>query len=233
MEAREFYDNWVDQQVREGINERHHAIIRHLKSAGWRRRHRVLEIGSGVGTLTELLAKEMSSDGSLVAVDLSPRSIEVARARLARFENLELLAGNVLDLDPKPPFDVIVLPDVIEHIPVSEHGRMFARLAADLSAGGFILLNYPNPLYTEWCAQHHPELLQVIDQPIHADHLIAATYPHGLYLDSFRTYSIWKRAGDYVSVVFRLRVATADFTADVPGRLGRARDALRRQISGG
>lgn len=221
MEAREFYDNWVDQQVREGINERHRAIVRALRSAGWRPDQRVLEIGSGVGTLTELLARGIKAPGSLVAVDLSPKSIEIARIRLARFEQLELIAGDFLELDPRGPFDVIVLPDVIEHIPIEQHERLFGRLAAELAPGGFILLNYPNPFHTEWCQAHHPELLQVIDQPIHADHLLSSAYPHGLYLHSLRTYSIWKREGDYVSVVLRRRPSEPDFCAGAPGRASR------------
>lgn len=230
MEAREFYDDWVEHQVHEGINARHHEIVRALRSTGWRPEHRVLEIGSGVGTLTELVVRRTTPQGSIVAVDLSPRSIEVARKRLARFERLELLAGNVLELDLAGPFDVIVLPDVIEHIPVVDHPRLFGRLASLLDPHGFILLNYPNPFHTEWCQVHHPEVLQVIDQPIHADHLVGAAYPHGLYLHSLRTYSIWKREGDYVSAVFKPRPRELDFSEAAPGRFSRARDGLERRL---
>ncbi len=78
-----YYDDYTDRQVAVGVNARHRAIATGMRAAGWRPEHRVFEIGAGVGTLTQLIAEGLGPDGSLLAVDLSPKSIEIARERLA------------------------------------------------------------------------------------------------------------------------------------------------------
>jgi cyclopropane fatty-acyl-phospholipid synthase-like methyltransferase len=216
-EAQRFYDEFVDHQLTIGVNERHHSIMRHLKRAGLEPRHRILEIGCGVGTLTGLLAEHISRDGSLLATDLSPKSVEVARASLARFANVDLRAGDILEMEIDGTFDVIVLPDVIEHIPLEQHPQLFGRIAGWLREGGFALMNYPNPNFLEWCREHKPEELQVIDQPVYTDVLTANAYPHGLYLDFLETYSIWVHEGDYQVAVLRRRADATDFT-EIPWR---------------
>ncbi len=57
----------------------------------------VLEIGAGLGTLTELLAEEA---GHVVAVELDERLMPVLESVLADFENVTLVQGDILALDP-------------------------------------------------------------------------------------------------------------------------------------
>jgi trans-aconitate 2-methyltransferase len=215
MSVADFYDDYVDRQVSVGINARHRSILRFLVRFGMRADHRVLEIGAGVGTLTELIARELGPAGWLVATDLSPRSIEVARERLARFHNVELIAGDVLQLDFSDTFDVVVLPDVIEHIPLELHPELFRRVARWLRADGFVLLHYPNPHHLKWVSEHRPHMLQIVDQPVHADVLLATVYPAGMYLDYYERYSIWVREGDYIVAVLRAAAGIDTFT-DLP-----------------
>jgi trans-aconitate 2-methyltransferase len=223
----DFYDNFVDCQTAAGVNERHHAVLRRLRRAGLRPDHRILEIGCGIGTLTELLAGALAPPGAVVALDLSPKSIEVAEQRLAGLENVRLIAADVLDVKIEGRFDVVVLPDVIEHIPLGHHRALFARVSSWLGPEGFVLLNYPNPHYLAWCHEHQPEVLQVIDQPVHADLLLGNVYSNGLYLDSLETYSIWIQEGDYVSAVLRPNAAARTFTP-----LADPRRSLSQRVAG-
>jgi trans-aconitate 2-methyltransferase len=231
MDAKTFYDEYVDRQTAVGVNDRHRAIMRWLQRAGLRGDYRVLEIGCGIGTLTQLLAQELGPEGSVLALDLSPKSIEAARSRLASFPNVRFEAADVLTLDLPERFDAVVLPDVIEHIPLELHRALFERVAAWLKPDGFALAHYPNPHYLEWCRANQPELLQVIDQAIHADTLVSNTYASGLYLDFLETYSIWIREGDYVVAVLRPTSGVGAFThLPEPRRslLARALGRLRR-----
>ena len=57
----------------------------------------VLEIGAGLGTLTERLARDA---GRVVAVELDERLIPVLQSTLADFENVTLVQGDILALDP-------------------------------------------------------------------------------------------------------------------------------------
>jgi cyclopropane fatty-acyl-phospholipid synthase-like methyltransferase len=230
-DARAFYDEYVRRQTNVGINARHHAIMGWLRRSGLRPNDRLLEIGCGVGTLTQLLAEALEPQGSVVGVDLSPKSIEAAKVRLARFTNVRLEVGDVLEIEMDRRFDVVVLPDVIEHIPLEQHPALFERLALWVQEHGFLLLHYPNPHHLSWCRDHHPEVLQIIDQPIHADVLLSNAYPHGLYLDFLETYSIWVREGDYVVAVMRPKAGVGTFTAlpeSPPSLIARIRRTIRR-----
>ncbi|NLE44780.1 MAG: 16S rRNA (adenine(1518)-N(6)/adenine(1519)-N(6))-dimethyltransferase RsmA [Chloroflexi bacterium] len=57
----------------------------------------VLEIGPGLGTLTERLARDA---GRVVAVELDHHMSGVLQERLRRFSNLDLIEGDILSIDP-------------------------------------------------------------------------------------------------------------------------------------
>lgn len=230
MDSRSFYDNYVDRQLRVGVNARHRSILSFLKRWGMRPGDRVLEIGSGIGTLTQLIAAELGGRGRLVGLDLSPKSIEAARERLSAWDNVELRVADVFDVALSGPFDVVVLPDVIEHIPLERHSELFGRVAEWVDPAGFVLLHYPDPLWLEWCRDHRPDLLQHIDQPVHADALTAAAHPHGLHLRHLEAYSIWVVEGDYQVALLRPHDEDASFTIIEPRPptiFRRAREKLR------
>jgi trans-aconitate 2-methyltransferase len=234
-----FYDELVDRQTRVGVNLRHRAILAWLLRFGLGPDDSVLELGCGVGTVTGLVSEELRR-GSILAVDLSPRSIATARRRLASHENVRLLAADVVNADVDGQHDVVLLPDVIEHIPLEQHDALFARVASWVKPDGFVLLHYPNPHHLEWCHANNPENLQIIDQPIHADALLANAYRHGLYLSHYERYSIWVREGDYVVAVLRPSAGVGEFTRlpqprpSLPARAARrARSAARRLLGRG
>jgi 16S rRNA (adenine1518-N6/adenine1519-N6)-dimethyltransferase len=56
----------------------------------------VLEIGSGLGTLTQALAQAARR---VVAVELDEQLVQVLRERLASFTNAEIICGDILALD--------------------------------------------------------------------------------------------------------------------------------------
>lgn len=232
MDSEEFYDKYVAQQTAVGVNDRHRAILRWLQRFGMQPGDAVLEIGCGIGTVSGLIGAALGPEGSLVAVDLSTKNIATARSRLARLQNAEFRAGDVLTVDLSGLFDVVVLPDVIEHIPLEHHRQLFSRVASWLAPGGFALLHYPNPWYLQWCHANKPEVLQLVDQPIHADTLTANLYPNGLYLDYLETYSIWISEGDYQVAVVRREAAQPSFThVPEPRSIARRiKGAIRRLI---
>ncbi len=57
----------------------------------------VLEVGAGLGTLTERLARHA---GHVVAVELDQRLLPVLQSVLAGFDNITLIQGDILTLDP-------------------------------------------------------------------------------------------------------------------------------------
>jgi len=81
----------------------------------------VLEVGCATGVLLGTLG-----EGRRVGVDLSPRMIEVARRR---YPDVEFHAGTVDELAAAPPFDYVILDNLVEYVPeihaLFEHVRRF------------------------------------------------------------------------------------------------------------
>ncbi|WNY28799.1 Ribosomal RNA small subunit methyltransferase A [Methanimicrococcus stummii] len=66
----------------------------------------VLEIGGGIGNLSERIAPRVSK---LIIIELDPQMIHVLKSRLSVYENIEIIHGNVMDVDlSKLPFNKIV-----------------------------------------------------------------------------------------------------------------------------
>ena len=198
----EWYDGFTDHQQALGVNLRHRTILRNARRAGLRNGMRVLEIGCGIGTVTSLLAKANTS-GEILAVDISPKSVAIARANLKHRPNARFLVSDMVGFTSDAPFDFVVLPDVIEHIPVEQHPALFATIARHLAPSGRVLINVPCPHVLEYLHAHDPSVLQVIDQPIHANGLLRDVYAAGLVLDSFTTYGLQFDHAEYHSIVLR------------------------------
>ena len=73
------------------------SLERIVEAAELSREDVVLEIGPGLGTLTRLLAEKA---GRVIAVELDQRLIEVLSQTLADYPNVEIVHGDILQLDP-------------------------------------------------------------------------------------------------------------------------------------
>ncbi|WP_192821180.1 trans-aconitate 2-methyltransferase [Rufibacter sp. LB8] len=204
MSVSSFYDEYTEQQFKKGIHIRHRTILKNLKKAGLQPNSKVLEIGCGIGTVTHLLAKA-TPQGKVLAVDISPKSIDMARKFNHQFNHTEFLVSDMTDFTRPEKFDFVVLPDVIEHIPLEQHPNLFQVIARHLHATSTVAINIPHPLYLTWVWEHQPELLQVIDQPIHTDELLRNTYAAGLYLHHLESYSLFTQTEDYQWILLKQR----------------------------
>lgn len=198
----EFYDEFSVPQSDAGVHRRHIAIYQWLLKFGMKRTSEVLEIGCGVGTVTSLLAQHVKS-GHIVGVDVSGVSIAKAKEALATFKNVEFIKGDIVELALSRKFDVIVMPDVIEHIPLQSHAALFRKCSTLLKPDGFILIHIPEPHHLAWMHQHQKELLQIIDQPIHVGELEKNLQDSGLHITFLRNYSIWLKGDDYRVIVLK------------------------------
>jgi 2-polyprenyl-3-methyl-5-hydroxy-6-metoxy-1,4-benzoquinol methylase len=115
--TREYFDE-VD--LRRYLVEPH--ILRFAEFERWRGK-RVLEIGCGIGTDTARFAR---AGAQVAAVDLSTRSIEIARQRMELYgvaDRVRFYAGSAEDLVrvvPPETFDLIYSFGVIHHTPHPE-----------------------------------------------------------------------------------------------------------------
>lgn len=111
---------------------------------------RVLEVGAGHGTFTEVLAQ----GHSVVATEISPRCLETLRARFSASTSVEVREGNLDQAVEAGPYDSAVLINVLEHIE-DDHGAL-ALLSAALNRGGHVVV---------W-APAHPRLYSDFDRRV-------------------------------------------------------------------
>jgi SAM-dependent methyltransferase len=97
---------------------------------------RVVEIGCGIGRITQWLAADF---GEVAALDVSPVMIQTARERLAHLPNIRFHVGTGSDLAPVPDAsaDLVFSYIVFQHIPSREAIEAYIVDAARvLKSGG-------------------------------------------------------------------------------------------------
>jgi SAM-dependent methyltransferase len=101
---------------------------------------RVLELGAGSGQVTAALAPAARE---LVAVDVSPELLRLARLRLADWPNVHLLLADMRELDFSEPFDLIVAAnDPLSHlVETDDRDRALRVVARHLAPGGRFVLD--------------------------------------------------------------------------------------------
>lgn len=209
MAVSDFYDEYTEQQFQKGIHIRHRTILQNLKKAGLRSDSKVLEIGCGIGTVTHLIAKA-TTNGKVLAVDISPKSIDMARHFNQQFNHVEFAITDMTDFSRPEKFDFVVLPDVIEHIPLAQHPHLFQVISQHLHENSTVAINIPHPLYLTWARKHQTEKLQIIDQPIHTDVLLQNTYAAGMYLHTLESYSLFVEEFDYQWIILKVPKMPSD-----------------------
>ncbi len=197
-----FYDRFSQYQKKSGINDRHASILKWMKDFGFKTSDSVLEVGCGVGQLTQLMAEHVGS-GTITAVDISPENIRIARERLASFRNVELEVNDMMDATFQKTFDWVVFPDVLEHIPPDMHRKVLSAISSALRPGGFVFVHIPHPKYQDYIREHEPEKLQIIDLSLSAAALVHSAESAGLSLEHFESYSLFRLPADYQAILFK------------------------------
>ncbi|HYJ85617.1 MAG TPA: class I SAM-dependent methyltransferase [Pyrinomonadaceae bacterium] len=118
-------------------NKRHHNfLLRHLPSNC----HHVLDIGCGTGAFARRLAQRADQ---VLALDLSPEMIRIAREYSAQLSNIEsskieFEVADVLQRPlPKESFDCIATIATLHHLPYAE---MLLKMKDALKPGGVLLI---------------------------------------------------------------------------------------------
>ncbi|MCL1471185.1 class I SAM-dependent methyltransferase [Argonema antarcticum] len=112
-------------------NHYHRFLLKQLPS----QRQTVLEIGCGTGEFSRLLSKRFER---VVAIDLSPNMIEVAKQRSRQFTNIDFQVADVLRWEPvAEQFDSIVSIATLHHLSVE---GLLPNLKAALKPGGRLII---------------------------------------------------------------------------------------------
>ena len=201
-EIKNWYNIFSETQVAAGTNLRHYTIFSKLLDSGLKKHHAVLEIGCGIGTLTKLIHSYLKK-GELVATDISDESIEIARKRISKSHKINFQVTDMKNFSHPTKFDFVVLPDVLEHIPIEQHSALFDTISKQMHEKSIVLINIPHPKALNFSRSHIPEKLQIIDQSIGADEMIINTYAANLELIDYISYSLFYKETDSVLIRFK------------------------------
>jgi SAM-dependent methyltransferase len=124
--------------------------IAHLPDDGWNRNNHyhafllkrlpagganALEIGCGTGAFARLLAARCDH---VLALDLSPEMIRIARERSVQYPNIDFQVGDVMAWEcPAAHFDCIASIATLHHLPLEP---VLTQMKAALKPGGVLLV---------------------------------------------------------------------------------------------
>jgi putative AdoMet-dependent methyltransferase len=128
------YDQDVCQEV-DPIRTGYQEVLRWtIKEAQIDPTSRVLELGSGTGNLSQLIA----SCGELVCVDVSEKMEAIAQPKLRHLTNRRFVKADILEAFAKRLglFDVITSTYAVHHLTDGEKQRLFALVFGSLLPSG-------------------------------------------------------------------------------------------------
>ncbi|HAJ59288.1 MAG TPA: class I SAM-dependent methyltransferase [Cyanobacteria bacterium UBA8543] len=95
----------------------------------------MLEIGCGTGAFTRLLAERSKR---VVAIDLSPKMIEIAKVQSGHYTNINFQVADILKWEfPVEQFDAIASISTFHHLPLES---LLPSLKAALKPGGKLVV---------------------------------------------------------------------------------------------
>lgn len=191
-EISDFYDKYTERQQIMWHNERHYFLLEKLKEIGLKSDSVILEIGCGIGTMTNLIAPYVKK-GKIIASDISAKSIELAIVNNKRFKNIEFITANSIDFTfPTLSYDFIVLFDVLEHIQNEFRDEFIKNIASVMQEKTKLLINVPAPHAHIHAIKNFPDQMQIVEIPVWINELIPILQNHKLELKSFFTYDMWQ-----------------------------------------
>ena len=122
----------------------------------------VLDVGCGAGALLALLS-ERGQIASAIGCDISPAGIAAAKAAQARLTRNVLDFCQISDFNEMPAkrFDVVVMVDVLHHIPPPRQPEAIRAAARRVAAGGRLIYKdmTQHPFWRRWANTAHDLLL--------------------------------------------------------------------------
>ncbi|MGA1824338.1 MAG: radical SAM protein [bacterium] len=199
----------------------------------------VFEAGCGTGFGTLLIAQNLSKNGKILAADISPGMIKMARQRAKRkkVKNILFILGDALNImERNRPFDIIFSSWVLGYIKLNP---FFIAAKRNLKKGGklaFIVHKDKSPyepleIFEEIVIANPSVLLKRVkfDFPRNMDHITLELQSAGLEVDSLWDGNItfrYKTPDDVLEHLLKSGAGTAYYDAVEP----QSREALERDF---
>ena len=104
----------------------------------------ILDFGAGVGNSVPFFKKHLP-DAKLTCLDISEKSLDMAKKCYTGFAEYKLFDGHTIPL-PDGTFDLVFTACVFHHIPHEEHVHLFEEIFRVTKPGGVFVVFEHNPL---------------------------------------------------------------------------------------
>ena len=225
----EYYDGHVAGKIKGYVegNPRVESAWRTVCEWAGKAPDKILEVGCGIGDVCWRMSR-LWPQAEIVGVDISPESLNIAR-QLFPSPRISFVDGGIPGSSIGGPFDLIVLMDVYEHVPVQER-TVFNRSLREARGGqGRMILSFPTPRHQAWLREFKPELLQPVEEDIDLSMILALAGETATEVLAYREVDVWHE-GDYAHAVLGTRTGWVAISKAVFPRR-RVRDYVRSLLN--
>lgn len=203
-ESLEFYNQFEGRLIKDYVlgNKRVIGAIKNLGQFIPKNSQKILDIGCGIGWSSYEFAKSFPNS-QVNAIDLSPVLIETASKLFDDKKNLIFEAYDLIDGLPEDTFDVIVMIDVYEHIPLSERFEFHKSIKKNLNNRGRLILACPSKYHQAYLKENNPSGIQPIDEDIDFETIKKIAKDIDGEVIFFEYQNIW-RSYDYLYAVIEI-----------------------------
>jgi len=191
-EIAKFYDAFGQKLIRDYINQnrRLYLAIEFAKSRIPPGAKAVLDLGCGIGFSTLELSSAFPNS-HFTGLDISNHLIEIAK-RLFPRSNSTFISGDLFELEiDAESVDVVVMLDSYEHFPKSTRKELHSFLNRVLTRDGILVLTTPSPQHQHYLARENPSNLQIIDEVVTAEDLLALGADTGASLTCYQSLPVF------------------------------------------
>ncbi len=111
-----------------------------LQSLAPKPNEKILDVGCGMGRLTEVIAERGSE---VVGIDISEYAIEQAKERYKGKGNLQFICLNALEMDYESQFDKVLCYHFIEHLTLPDARILLKKIHSALKSEGTLVIGLP------------------------------------------------------------------------------------------
>jgi 2-polyprenyl-3-methyl-5-hydroxy-6-metoxy-1,4-benzoquinol methylase len=166
----------------------------------------VLDIGCGIGIIAESIG-QTAKKGKVWACDLSGQNIWYAEKTVClpnvSFKAVDVLhAFNEIQTWINSPLDVVVMIDVIEHLPLEQHQSLLCKIKEIMTNDAYLVLTFPSAMYQMYLQTEKKDELQIVDESVTLSHLCKVAADAGFQIKHFSLQDMWL-TNQYVHAVLQ------------------------------
>lgn len=201
-ESLEYYNKFDDKLLKDYAlgNKRIVSAIETLARFVPEQSKDILDIGCGIGWSTFEFSR-FYPNSKITGVDLSPVLINKANS-LFKNENLNYQVFDITKEFPKNQYDIIVMLDVYEHIPLVDRKKFHSSIDKLLKSNARLIIACPSVYHQDFLRKNNPSGLQPVDEDVDLGILQEFADDVNGSIIYFEFQDIWKPF-DYLYVVIQ------------------------------